>query len=66
MIFGDEEKEHLPLSISDDGCGFSTRGTTGGRGLESMSSRAEELGAEIRIEHLDLGTRVDLSIPLSR
>lgn len=66
MMFSGEEKERLQLSICDDGCWLSTYGTTGGRGLEIMNSRAAELGTEIRIEHTGLGTHVDLSIPLPK
>jgi signal transduction histidine kinase len=66
MLFGDEEREHLQLSICDDGRGSSTHGTTTGRGLGNMNSRAEKLGAELRIEHTGSGTRIDLSIPLPR
>jgi len=66
MSFGDEKREHLQLSIQDDGLGLSTHGTTAGRGLRNMSLRAEKLGAELRIEHTGSGTRIDLSIPLPR
>ena len=66
MLFGDEERENLQLSIRDDGRGSTTDGTSTGRGLGNMNSRAEKLGAELRIEHTDSGTRIELSIPVPR
>jgi signal transduction histidine kinase len=66
MMFDDEEKEYLQLSISDDGCGLATHGTTSGRGFGNMNSRANKLGTEIRIEHTGSGTHVGMSIPLPR
>jgi signal transduction histidine kinase len=66
MSFGDEERDHLQLSIHDDGRGLSTHGTTTDRGLRNMNSRAEKLGAELQIERTGSGTHIDLSIPLPR
>ena len=60
---GDGERQFLHLSIRDDGRGLPTNRTTGGRGIKNMKSRAEELGAEFRIENTGSGTQVDLTIP---
>lgn len=59
----------LKMTIVDDGKGLpdtnGPSGTHGGNGLRNMRKRAEEMKAELRIAGKpDLGTTVDLSIPL--
>ena len=57
------EPKQLCISIRDDGRGLPTDMSSGGRGMENMNSRAEELGATIRIEGAISGTQIDLTIP---
>jgi signal transduction histidine kinase len=66
LTLDDDERKQFHLSIRDDGCGLPTSMTTGGRGIENMKSRTEELGAEIRIGGTGSGTQIDLTIPFSR
>jgi signal transduction histidine kinase len=62
----DDESGQLFVSIRDDGRGLPSPMTSGGRGIKNMKSRAEELGAALRIEGSGSGTQVDLTIPLPR
>lgn len=64
MMFSNEQRERLQLSICDDGRGQTQPGSPSVRRLGNINSSAEELGAEIRVEHTDVGTRIDLSIPI--
>lgn len=59
----------LIVTVSDDGCGFSTDRveTSGGLGLVSMKERAEAAGAEIEFISYDgRGTKIRLYLPLSQ
>ncbi len=53
----------LHISIHDDGRGLPTPMSTGGRGIQNMNSRAQELGAVLRIEGTNSGTQVELTVP---
>jgi len=64
VTLGRGDNRQLRISILDNGCGPSIKSTTGGRRIGNMNSRAEELGAEIRIEDAAPGTRVTLDIPV--
>ena len=57
-------KDHLHLSIEDDGSGLS-EGEHAGVGLRSMRERAAELGGACTIEaDPGRGTRVTAELPL--
>ena len=58
--------ELLFVGIRDDGCGFRTGAAHQGRGIRNIESRADELGAELRFESDDSGTRIELRVPLPR
>jgi signal transduction histidine kinase len=53
----------LHVSVRDDGLGLAPEMSSGGRGIKNMNSRAEELGAVLRIENMNPGTQIDLAIP---
>ena len=55
-------EQNIEISISDNGSGMASNSKPG-RGLESMSSRAEQLGGELVFAELDTGCRVDLMLP---
>jgi len=61
---GDANTAELQLAIRDDGSGFSQTRVPSGRGIRSMHARARELGAQLRIEGADAGTRIDLCLPI--
>jgi signal transduction histidine kinase len=44
------EKNALFLEIRDDGCGFDAESSSAGMGLRNMRVRAEEIGAELKIQ----------------
>ena len=57
------EKNNLIMLIHDNGKGFNTLQATNGNGLKNMRKRAEEMGADLRIESgLGKGTTIELSI----
>ena len=60
----DDRRGRLRLSIRDNGRGPQRHVSSSGRGVQNMRSRAEELGALLRIEEASPGTRIELSIPL--
>ena len=64
ITLADDEPRHIHLWICDNGRGLPTSPATGGRGFGNMTKRAEELGAEIRIEDTGSGTLIDLVLPL--
>jgi len=53
----------LHISIHDDGRGLPTPMSHGGCGIQNMNSRAQELGAVLRIEGTNSGTQIDLMVP---
>jgi len=61
------EEDALIFQVVDDGCGFnlpSAQRDSGHHGLRIMQERAEEIGAELRIDsHPGRGTTVELRIP---
>jgi signal transduction histidine kinase len=61
-----DEDRCLRVRVGDNGRGMSTPLTTTGRGISNMNSRAEELGAELRIEGTSSGTRIELRVPIPR
>jgi signal transduction histidine kinase len=63
---GGDRQRQLHISIRDDGRGLPTGMTAGGRGIKNMNSRAEELGAALRIEGTSSGTQIDLTVPVPR
>jgi signal transduction histidine kinase len=60
----DRDARTISIEIADDGRGVQDRGGTGGRGLSSMRSRAEALGAQFMLAPATPGTRISLSLPL--
>ncbi|WP_116137396.1 sensor histidine kinase [Trinickia diaoshuihuensis] len=59
------EGVQLCITVRDDGCGFDpSRTGTGGRGLNGMRVRAENLKGTLHIRSYDRGTTVELRIPL--
>lgn len=58
--------DHLVMSIEDDGDGFAADGVVAGHyGTGNIRARAEEMGAELRIDTTpQRGTRVHFSLPL--
>ncbi len=56
-------QRQLHVSIHDDGRGLPTPMSKDGRGIQNMKSRAQELGAELRIESMSSGTQVELTVP---
>ena len=63
-VSGADERRCLRIRVADDGCGLQTGPSLAGRGVKNMNSRAKELGAELRMEGTDSGTRIELAIPL--
>jgi signal transduction histidine kinase len=52
----------IAIEIADDGIGFSVP-QNGGRGLNNMRRRAEELGARLTIGSVATGTTVRIELP---
>lgn len=65
----DRVEEELRFLVEDDGCGFDPAQLgqrSGQHGLHIMQERAEEIGAQLRIESQPgSGTRISLSLPVS-
>jgi signal transduction histidine kinase len=57
-------RARLHVEINDDGRGPGPGLRSGGRGVRNMKARAEELGADLKIESANSGTRIELTIPL--
>jgi signal transduction histidine kinase len=58
-------EDWLLLTIADNGIGFDVQAARTGIGLVSMTERAEQIGATLRIDSKPGGgTRVDVSVPL--
>ncbi len=60
------EGPYLTLRISDNGKGFDCAQVSEGNGLESLSRRAQSLGAEFQIHSSPQGTTIFLRTRLSR
>ena len=59
--------DRLDISASDDGCGFASNASAGGRGLANLRQRAAQLGGTVAIASaVGAGTRIALSLPISR
>jgi len=57
----------LQLRLRDDGSGFDMDASSEGHGLESMKSRAQQLGGSLRVSSVPgEGTTVVLDVPLRR
>ena len=63
---GRDRMDNLVMSIEDDGEGFAAEGVVAGHyGTANIRARAEEMGAELRIDTIpQRGTRVYFSLPL--
>jgi signal transduction histidine kinase len=61
--YADSERG-IVLAVSDNGVGL-REGSREGRGFAGMRQRAREIGAQISIQRLDQGTRVDLVLPFT-
>ena len=57
------ESGRSAIAILDDGRGLAGSRPAGGRGLASMRTRAQRLGAELVIEERQQGLRVELRLP---
>ena len=65
ILFG-IERGALKLGVRDDGKGFDSSTDFGGSGISNMRHRAEQLGADFRIDAAPgSGTEVQLEVPLS-
>ncbi|MGO9018818.1 MAG: sensor histidine kinase [Syntrophobacteraceae bacterium] len=53
--------ERIVLSIEDDGVGFGSKPSAGGRGLSNMEKRARDIGGALSVQSGD-GTRVHLEV----
>jgi len=62
----DAKGDVLSVEIRDDGRGFRPDAFSGGRGIANMTSRAEALGADLRFESEESGTRIELRVPIPR
>ena len=61
-----EEKGWLHILYMDDGVGYNTTATTGGRGLNSVRSRVQLLGGSLEVHTRPReGTRYYMEIPLN-
>lgn len=56
--------DRLLVVVADDGTGSAQR-RDGGVGLESMATRAEELGGTCRVVDAHPGTRVEVTLPMT-
>jgi two-component system sensor histidine kinase UhpB len=63
---GDASDAELFIEIRDDGGGSRPDAAGGGRGIGNMKSRAKALGAELRFDSENSGTRVELRVPAPR
>jgi signal transduction histidine kinase len=64
-VFISESKLHL--EVRDNGKGFNLAKVRQGNGLHNMEKRAENLGAEIRIESEEgVGTRIEVELQVKR
>jgi two-component system CheB/CheR fusion protein len=67
LITLDKDKDHICISVEDDGKGFSPKKRSKGLGLHIMRYRANALGGELKIERRARGgTEVRCKIPLKR
>lgn len=61
---GDGRDATVFLTIADDGRGFDTTSTPGGRGLANMRRRADAVGARLEIASTGSRTELRLSLPM--
>jgi signal transduction histidine kinase len=56
--------DEIEITVTDDGTGFDAAAVRGGRGLQSLASRAGLLGGQLRVDSkVGDGTRIHLRIP---
>jgi signal transduction histidine kinase len=56
--------DEIEITVTDDGTGFDAAAVHGGRGLQSLASRARLLGGQLRVDSkVGGGTRIRLRIP---
>jgi signal transduction histidine kinase len=62
------ESDHVVVTITDNGQGFAVENAlkSGGKGLSNQMRRAEFIGAEIKWDSDDAGTRFTLRLPIKR
>ena len=60
------ERNHLKLTVKDDGAGFDTDRASDGQGLASMKRRAQGLGGTVEVVSGDQGTAIILRVPWTR
>ncbi len=60
------KNNNLNIVIQDNGLGFDTKVTSEGIGHKNMKSRIKELGGEIEITSSNLGTTINMDIPLHK
>jgi signal transduction histidine kinase len=57
--------DDIVVVVTDDGVGIHGDGTSGGRGLDNMATRARRLGGDFRLEPgTPAGTRLEWRVPL--
>jgi signal transduction histidine kinase len=62
-----QKRNHIVMTIDDNGRGFDTRAAFSGNGMTSLKKRAHELNADLDIRsHLDKGTSVQLKFKITR
>jgi signal transduction histidine kinase len=67
LITLDKNKDHVCISVEDDGKGFTPSKRSKGLGLHIMRYRANALGGELKIERRTRGgTEIRCKIPLKR
>jgi signal transduction histidine kinase len=67
LITLDKNKDHVCISVEDDGKGFTPNKRSKGLGLHIMRYRANALGGELKIERRTRGgTEIRCKIPLKR
>lgn len=61
------QQQHILLTITDDGKGFSKEEKENGNGLKNMKMRAASIKAAFHLEtHPGNGTRIQISMPITQ
>ncbi|WP_427308001.1 sensor histidine kinase [Cupriavidus sp. H39] len=61
----DPGAQAIRITLADDGRGFDTEATRGGRGLRNMQVRAAAIGGQLRIRSAPGGTALTVEVPLA-
>ncbi|NOV24792.1 histidine kinase [Cupriavidus necator] len=61
----DPAAQAIRITLADDGRGFDTEATRGGRGLRNMQVRAAAIGGQLRIRSAPGGTALTVEVPLA-